>query len=104
MWDQILRGDSIPTLTATFSRVMRVSTGADISSAPSIEQSAMISGRGIGRGRDFGGLVSFVGVRGSYGGRQGVVDKGLRQCEHCRRNNQISEQCWEDLVALNVHS
>jgi len=36
---------------------MRVSTGADISSAPSIEQSVMISGRGRGRGHccDFGG-------------------------------------------------
>jgi len=30
--DQILGEDSIPTLTATFSRVMCVSTGADVSS------------------------------------------------------------------------
>ena len=53
---QILEGDSIPTLTAT-SRVMRVSTRSDVSSAPSIEQSTMISGRGksCGRGHDFGG-------------------------------------------------
>jgi len=36
---------------------MQVSTGADIFSAPSIEQSAMVYGRGRGRGhgRDFGG-------------------------------------------------
>ena len=34
---QILGGDSIPTLTAIFSRVMRVSTGADVFSAPSNE-------------------------------------------------------------------
>ena len=34
---QILGGDCIPTLTATFSRVRRVSTGADVFSAPSIE-------------------------------------------------------------------
>jgi len=44
--DQILGGDSILTLTVTFSRVMWVSTGSDVSSAPFIEQSAMISGRG----------------------------------------------------------
>ena len=37
VWGQILR-DSIFTLTATFSRVMRVSTGVDVFSAPSIEQ------------------------------------------------------------------
>jgi len=46
-------------LTVTFSRVMRVSTGSEVSSAPSIEQSAMILGRsrvhGRGRGRDFAG-------------------------------------------------
>ena len=56
---QILGGDSIPTLTVTFSRVMRVSLGAgvDVSSAPFIEQYAMVSGydRGCGRGRNFGG-------------------------------------------------
>jgi len=41
VWSQILGGDSIHTLTATFSRVMRVSTGSDVSSAPSIEQPVM---------------------------------------------------------------
>jgi len=51
VWGQILR-DNIPTLTATFSRFMRVSTGADIPSTPSIEQSAIVSGHGRGRGRD----------------------------------------------------
>jgi len=49
---QILRGDSIPFLTVTFSKVMHVSTGADMSPAPSIEQSAMIFERDRGRGRD----------------------------------------------------
>ena len=39
---QILKRDSISMLTTTFSRVMRVSTRADISSTPSIEQSAMV--------------------------------------------------------------
>ena len=48
MHGQILGGDSILTLTSTFSRVMRVSTGSDVSSAPSIEQYAIISGRGRG--------------------------------------------------------
>jgi len=37
-------------LIANFSRVMWISTGVDGSSAPSIEQSAMIFGRGKGRG------------------------------------------------------
>jgi len=66
-------GDSIPTLTATFSRIMQVSTRSDVSSAPSIEQSAMIFGHGRSRGHgcDFGGRGrGFVGGgRGSYGGR-----------------------------------
>ena len=57
VWGQILRGDSILTLTATFLRVMQVSTESEVSSAPSIEQSVMISGcdRGRGYDRDFGG-------------------------------------------------
>ena len=64
MRSQILGGDSILTLTATFSRVMRVSIGAHVSSVPSIEQSIMISGcgRGRGRGRDFEGRKrGFIG-------------------------------------------
>ena len=77
---QILREDSIFTLTATFSRVMRVFTGADVSSAPFIEQSVMISGRdrGYGRGRVFGGRGrEFIrGGRDSYGGRQSASEKG----------------------------
>ena len=51
MRGQILGGDSILTLTVTFSRIMRVSTGTDVSSAPSIKQSAMIFERDRGRGR-----------------------------------------------------
>jgi len=71
---QILKGESIPILIATFSRVMRIFTGANISPASSIEQSAMVSesGRDRGRGRNFGGgCGSFVGDRGM------VVDKML---------------------------
>ena len=49
---QILGADSIPTLTIIFSRVMCVTTGADVSSVSSIEQSAMYFGRG--KGRDYG--------------------------------------------------
>ena len=98
VWGQILR-DSILTLTATFSRVMRVSIGADGSSAPSIEQSVMISerGRGRSRGRNFGGRGrGFVGDgRGSYRGRQSASEKEPRQCNHCGRSNHISEKCWE---------
>jgi len=43
------------TLTVTFSRVKRVSTGADAFFASSIEQSVMIFGRDRGRGRNFVG-------------------------------------------------
>jgi len=77
---QIMEGDNIHTLTATFSRVMHISVGADVTTAPSIEQSAMAFGHGkdrdYDRGRDFvGGHDSFGGGRGSYGGRQTVGDK-----------------------------
>ena len=75
---------------------MWVSTRADVSPTPSVEQSAMVFGRSRGRGRDrdFGGeRGSFGGGRGSYGGRQSGLDKGPRQCKHCERNNQISEKC-----------
>jgi len=57
---QTLGGDSNPTLTTNFSRVMRVSTGAEVSFTPSIEQSVMISKHDRGHnhdrdcGRDFG--------------------------------------------------
>ena len=54
---QNLGGDSILVLTASFSRVMQVSTRVDVSFALFIDQSAMVSGRGRGCGhnRDFGG-------------------------------------------------
>jgi len=90
---QILGGDNIPTLTATFSSVMHVSTGPDATTAPSIEQFAVVSGRGRGRGlgRDFVG-------RGSFGGGCGlmVVDRLLvirGSGNIC--NDHISEKCWE---------
>jgi len=79
MRGQMLGGDSILALTATFSRVMRVSTEFEASSAPSIEQSAIIFGRCKvrGRGRDFGGQWrGFAGGgRGSYGGKQSASEK-----------------------------
>jgi len=52
-----LGGDNIPTLTATLSRIMRVSTGADVTTAPSIEQSAMTSGHGRGHGHGRGRIL-----------------------------------------------
>ena len=78
-----MEGDNIPILTATFFRVMCISTGADVTTASFIEQSAIASGSGSGcghgRGRDFrGGRDSFGGDRGSYGGKQTVSDKGSR--------------------------
>jgi len=78
MRGQTLGGDSIPTSTATFSRVMRVSIGADVFSAPCIELSAMIRVRG--HGRDFRGRErGFVGSgRGSYGDKHSASEKGLR--------------------------
>ena len=86
-------------LTITFSRVIRVSTGSDVSSAPSIEQSAMIPerGRDRGLGHDLGGRGhEFVGDGcGSYGGRQSVSEKGSKQCRPCGRSNHISEKCWK---------
>ncbi|XP_020260332.1 uncharacterized protein LOC109836748 isoform X2 [Asparagus officinalis] len=94
---QILGGDTIPSLTAIFFRVMQVSTGVTSDtttpSPPTMDQSVMFSnrgkGRGRGRGRDSGG------GRGSFGGRQGESDKGSRQCGHYGRINHISEKCWE---------
>jgi len=62
---------------------MRVSTGSDVSSASSMDQSAMYSGcgRGLGRGRgrDFGGGYSSFGAgRNVPGGRLNASDKELR--------------------------
>ena len=72
-------------MTVTFFRVMRVFTRAYMSHAPSIEQSAMISGRerGCDRDNDFGGESDlFGGGRGSCGSRQTVSDKEPMQCKH----------------------
>jgi len=54
---------------------MHVSNGADVSTASSIEQSAMASGRG--RGRDFVERCGSFEGRGSYSGKQSD-DKGPR--------------------------
>ena len=55
-----------------------MSTGADVPSAPSVEQSVIVSGRDRGHGCgldcDFEGRGSF-GERGSYGGRHIGFDK-----------------------------
>jgi len=68
-----------------------MSTGADVSLAPSIKQSAIVSERGSGRGhghdRDFG--HGSFGGRGFYGGRQSLFDKGPQQCKHYGRNNHL---------------
>jgi len=71
--DQILGEDNIPTLTATFSRVMCVSTDTDVSHASSIDQSAMYYGRSRGHGRgcerDSGGGRGSFGMRRNFPGR-----------------------------------
>ena len=82
MWDQILKRDKILTLTVTFFRVMCISTGADVSPAPSIEPYTMMSGRDRGDRNHIcdlrGEYGLFGGSHGSYGGRQSEFDKGLR--------------------------
>jgi len=78
---------------------MRVSTRADVSPAPSVEQFTMVPGgdkcRDRSRGHDSGGCGSFGGEHESYGGRQSGFDKGPRQCKHCGKNNHISKKCWD---------
>jgi len=110
---QIL-GDSIFTLTATFSRVMRVSLELIVFSAPSIEQSVMISGcgRGRGRGRDFRGRGrGFVGGgRGSYEdrvplrkdpGNASTVDAIITSPRSAERNLiDLSGQSYLSLILL----
>ena len=83
-------------LIVTFSRVMRDSTGSDVSHAPSLEQSTKISRHGRGRARDFRGR-GHGSVRGreSYGGRQNTSEKGPRQCRHCGHSNHVSKKCWK---------
>jgi len=102
---QILRGDNIPTLTATFSRVMCVSIGDGMSSGPSIEQSAWFPGV-----IEVAVVVMIViledvdpleGGRGPYGGRQSGFDKGPCQCRHCERNNHYLGSAGINLIALN---
>ena len=96
---KILGGDSILTLIATFSRVMHVSIRTNVSSASSMDQSTLYSGRGRGRDRgrerDFGGGRSSFGAGHNVsGGRLNASDKGPRHCTHCGRNNHISKKCW----------
>ena len=66
---------------------MRVSTGADVSYASSIDQSAMYSERGRGCGRGQGRGRNFGGGRGSFGANHNVPGerlnmfvKGPRHC------------------------
>jgi len=106
--DQILEGDSILTLTATVLRVMRVSTRVDVFSAPSIEQSAMISrhGRGCDHGRDFEGWGrGFVGGgRGSYGGRQSASKKGPDNADTVDKVITSPRSAGRNLVELSRHN
>jgi len=108
MWGSDIRGDSILTLIATFFRVMHVSTGANMSHAPSIEQSVMVSGRDRGRGRghgcDFGGRGSFGGDHGSYAGRQAVGDKGSGNVSIAGETGPSLRNAGRSLVTLNGHS
>jgi len=77
---------------------MRVSIGANVSSASFVDQSVMYSGRGRGRirgrGCDFGGHGSFGAGRNVPGGQLNMSDKGSRHCTHCGQNNHSSEKCW----------
>ena len=72
---KILRADSVPSLSLTFSRVLQISTTTP---APTSDQSAIASTtRGRGHGR-------------STGGR-----RGGRRCDHYGRNNHTSDKCWD---------
>jgi len=76
---------------------MRVSIGADVSSASSINQSAMYFGRGRGGGRgrgDLGGCGSFGAGRNVPVERLNASNKGPRHCKHCGQNNHIFEKYW----------
>jgi len=104
MRSQILGGDSI-YCAATFSRVMRVFTGADVSPAPSVEQFAMASERGRGRGhdRDFRGRVSFEDVNPMVAGKVALI-RGPDN-ESIARGISISlRSAGRSLVALNGHN
>ena len=96
-------GDNILTLTTIFFRVLRVSNGDSVSSAPTIEQSVMISerDRDRGHGRDFGGHKSFERGHGSYGGRQSGSDKGPRKCRHMGGIITSIRSVGRNLVTLN---
>ena len=109
---------------------MRVSTGVDVSSAPSIEQSAIVSergygcdcdrdfrGRGLGfvgggrgygrgRGRDFGrqGLGFVRGGRGSYGGSRVPVRKDLDNVGTVDAVITSSRSTGRNLVDLSGHN
>jgi len=87
---------------------MRVFTGADVSSTPSIEQSAMVSGRGCGRdrGHDFGGRGrGFIGSgRGLYEGRQSASEKGLRQASTVDAVNTSPRSVERNSVNLSGHN
>ena len=91
--DQILEGDSILTLMAIFSSVLRVSIGADIFSAPSIEQSVMISGCGRGRdhccyfgGRELGLMEADRVPMRKDPGNVGIIDALITSLRNAGRN------------------
>jgi len=88
---------------------MRVSTGAGVTTAPSIQQSAMTSGRGRGRGRgrwhDFvGGHGLFGGGRRSSGARLTVSDKGPDYVSTAKGLTTSLKGVGRNLVALNGHN
>ena len=82
----ILSGDTIPSLTTAFSRVLRIATGTPIVHN---DQSALATygcgrdtkrGRGRGRGRDSGGRHN--------------ARRGNFKCDHCEGMNHSSDRCW----------
>ncbi|XP_020266951.1 uncharacterized protein LOC109842493 [Asparagus officinalis] len=80
-----------PTLQSQVSTGVISDTTAP--SPPTIDQSAIFSGRGRGHGRGHG--RDSEGGCGSFGGRPCESDKRSRQYGHCGRTNHISEKCWE---------
>lgn len=79
---QILGADSVSDLQTTFARILRISTTTP---APVVDQSAMASTHGQGRGSSRGGGWG----RANNGGRP--------RCTHCGQMGHQVDKCWDKI-------